>query len=68
MFPELILMFKHLGNFSFKLGASSVQQHESCIFQGEYWNMFLDINLLNLPNLVDLLGQSESWGSTSLSF
>lgn len=43
MLPELILMFKSLGNFAFKLGASSAQQHESCVFQAEYWNMLLGI-------------------------
>lgn len=66
MFPELSLMFKSLGNIAFKLGVSSVQQHKSCIFQAEYWNMLLDINLLNLLNLVDFMGLSERWGSTPL--
>lgn len=59
IFPELILMFKSLGNFAFKLNACSVQQRKSCVFQAEYWNMLLDINLLNLLNLVDLAGLLE---------
>lgn len=59
MFPELILMFKSLGNFAFKLGASSAQQLKSCVFQAEYWNMLLGIKLLNLLNLEDLAGLSE---------
>lgn len=51
---------------AFKLDASSVQQHESCIFEAEYWNMLLDIKLLNLINLEDLAELSEGWGSTLL--
>ena len=58
MLPELILMFKSLGSFAFKLDVSSVQQRESCVCQAEYWNMLLGIKLLNLLNLQDLPGLS----------